>query len=86
MTIDQFNQAKRIEEEAGKLMHCLKCCKDTINPKRVIDIAPTTKPPYCLNEVPVFELPLDISEAVMTKAIELLTERIKELEEEFKQL
>lgn len=85
MTIDQFNQAKRIEEEVGELMHCLKCCKAAINPKRIIDIAPTTEP-YCLDEIPVFKLPLDISEAIMTKAIELLTERIKELEEEFKQL
>lgn len=74
MTIDQFNQAKRIEDEAGRLMHCLKCCKATIDMKQTINVTPSA------------ELPLDIGEAIMAKAVELLTERIKELEEEFKQL
>lgn len=74
MTIDQFNTAKRIEEELSQLMHCLKCCKATIDMKQTINVTPSA------------ELPQDISEAVMAKAIELLNERIKELEEEFKQL
>jgi hypothetical protein len=74
MTIDQFNQAKRIEEEAGRLMHCLKCCKATIDMKQTINVTPSA------------ELPQDISDVIMAKAIELLTERIKELEEEFKKL
>ena len=74
MTIDQFNQAKRIEEEVGELMHCLKCCKATIDMKQTINVTPSA------------ELPQDISEAIMAKAVELLTERIKDLEEEFKQL
>jgi hypothetical protein len=74
MTIDQFNQAKRIEEEVGELMHCLKCCKAAIGMKQTINVTPSA------------ELPQDISDVIMAKAIELLTERIKELEEEFKKL
>lgn len=74
MTIDQFNQAKKIEEEVGELMHCLKCCKATIGMRQTINVTPSVS------------LPADISDVIMTKAIELLTERIKELEEEFKQL
>ena len=74
MTIDQFNQAKKIEEEGGELMHCLKCCNATIGMRQTINVTPSVS------------LPADISDVIMTKAIELLTERIKELEEEFKQL
>jgi hypothetical protein len=39
-----------------------------------------------INVTPSAELPQDISDVIMAKAIELLTERIKELEEEFKKL
>jgi len=74
MTIGQFNAAKSIKEEAGKLMHCLKCCKATIDMEQAINVTPSV------------ELPQDISDAVMAKAIELLTERIKELEKAFKQI
>ena len=87
MTLEQLEQANRIYEKERKISKCLHCCAGVIDAKQAICVRPLENITFLgTQEIQEFILPQDISEAIMTKAIELLDKRIKELEEEFKQI
>ena len=82
-----YAACNRIYKEERKISKCLHCCAGVIDAKQAICVRPLDNPTFLgTQEIQEFILPQDISEAIMAKAIELLTERINELEEEFKQI
>ena len=87
MTFEQLEQANRIYEELRKISKCLHRCAGVIDAEQAICVRPLENITFLgTQEIQEFELPQDISEAIMDKAIELLNERYNKLEEKFKQI